>query len=279
MSKRVLQGALVIGVVVLCVGLGIHLEPSDAWAPESETGHAQLTLVVPAFAQTVNTSDFPYNEVGICAYVKLEQAIEIGRAAAAFTAIEAQEADYVIGTVSLPSQSERMWPHLYVSSDGWIMAYYPRTEPTSRMIQWIGYQGGDIGTTTLRDALMQASQQIGVNMTAVSTSMAYYHFQYPSATKLLIAVDTTTGSDSFSYTIPSELNLLEASWSHYAYGLGSYEHSNMGVDSERLCSFGSGSNQMSCSAIEIQYLSPGVAHDVSLTSGSNWAATALVFLY
>jgi len=277
MSKRVVRG--VIGAAVLCVALGVHLGPPGSQVAEEESARIQLALAVPAFAQTAGTNEFPYNEVGICAYVKLDQDIEIGRAAAAFVAIEAQEEGYVIGTVSLPSQSENMWPHLYISSTGWIMTYYPRTEPTSRMIQWIGYQGGDIGTTTLRDALVQASQQIGVNMTAVSSSMAYYHFQYPSATKLLIAVDTTTGSDSFTYTIPSELNLLEASWSHYAYKLGTYENSHMNIDSERHCTFGRGDNQMSCATIEIQYTSPGVAHTVSLYSGLNWAATAIIFLY
>jgi len=279
MSKRVVRATIAIGAALLLVALGIHLESPDARVSEEESGHAQVALAVPAFAQTTNANDFPHNEVGICAYVKLDQDIEIGRAASAFVAIEAQEEDYVIGTVSLPSHSESMWPHLYVSSSGWIMAYYPRTEPTSRMIQWIGYQGGNIGTTTLRDALVQASQQIGVNMTAVSSSMAYYHFQYPSATKLLIAVDTTSGSDSFTYTIPSELNLLEASWAHYAYKLSTYDSSHMNIDSERHCAFGRGDNQMSCATMEIQYTSPGVAHTVSLAAGANWAATAVVFLY
>ena len=279
MSKRVIRGMVAIGAAVLCVALGMHFGSPDSQVAEEESARIQLALAVPAFAQTASTNEFPYNEVGICAYVKLDQDIEIGRAAAAFVAIEAQEEGYVIGTVSLPSQSENMWPHLYVSSSGWIMAYYPRTEPTSRMIQWIGYQGGDIGTTTLRDALVQASQQIGVNMTAVSSSMAYYHFQYPSATKLLIAVDTTTGSDSFSYTVPSELNLLEASWSHYAYSLPWNRSSYMDIDSERHCTFGGGESQMGCSAIEIQYTSPGTAHTISLHTDSNWAATAIVFLY
>ena len=280
MSKRVIRGVITIGAAALCVALGLHLGSPDSRIIEEETGRIQLALAVPAFAQTASTNEFPYNEVGICAYVKLDQAIEIERAAAAFVAIEAQEEGYVIGTVSLPSHSESMWPHLYVSSSGWIMAYYPRTEPTSRMIQWIGYQGGDIGTTTLRDALVQATQQIGVNMTAVSSSMAYYHFQYSTATKLLIAVDTTTGSDSFTYTIPSELNLLEASWSHYAYKLGSYDsNSYMNIDSERHCTFGRGDNQMNYATIEIQYTSPGVAHTVALAAGANWAATAVVFLY
>ena len=279
MSKRVVRGAAAIAAAALCVALGLHLGSPDSQIAEEGSARMQVALAVPAFAQTASTNEFPYNEVGICAYVKLDQDIEIGRAAAAFVAIEAQEQDYVIGTVSLPSHSESMWPHLYVSSSGWIMAYYPRTEPTSRMIQWIGYQGGDIGTTTLRDALVQASQQIGVNMTSVSSSMAYYHFQYPSATKLLIAVDTTTGSDSFTYTIPSELNLLEASWTHYAYNLHSYYDSYTNIDSERHCTFDGGTNQMSCDTIEIQYTSPGVAHTVSLYAESNWAATAIVFLY
>ncbi len=279
MSKRIVRRVVLIGVVAACVGLGVHLESPDSGSPETDRAGTHLTLAVPAFAQGAATNEFPHNEVGICAYVKLDQEIDIERAAAAFVAIEAQEEDYVIGTVSLPSHSESMWPHLYVSSSGWIMAYYPRTEPTSRMIQWIGYQQGDIGTTTLRDALVQASQQIGVNMTTVSSSMAYYHFQYPTATKLLIAVDTTGGSDSFTYTIPAELNLLEASWSHYVHRLASYQGSSMSIDSERHCSFGGGTSQMSCDTIEIQYTSPGVAHTVSLSVGANWAATAILFLY
>jgi len=46
----------------------------------------------------------------------------------------------------------------------------------------------------------------------------YYHFKYPNATKCMLAFRTLVGSGehSFNITIPSDIEVYERSWSHYA---------------------------------------------------------------
>lgn len=278
MLRRIVKGTLVVGVVVLSAALGARIGNRESNIASTENPGGLFSLSVPVFAQTASNDQFPHNEVGICAYVKVEQEIDLSRTEMVFSGIEASEDEYVIGTIALPSLMEDMWPHVYISSSGWIMAYYPKSEPTSRIVQWIGYQRDVITTTTLRDALVQVSQQIGLSTAAVGTSMAYYHFQYPNATKLLIALDTMSGTDTFTYTIPFGLNLYDASWSHYAQSLGTYDSSNFDIDSSRISGRGSGSHVV-CGSLETQYRSPETEHQVDLSCSRNWAGAAIVFLY
>ena len=111
--------------------------------------------------------------------------------------------------------------------------------------------------------------------------MAYYHFRYPDATKLLIAVDTTTSTDTFTYTIPFGLNLYEASWLHYADDAG-YDGSYTDIDSERI--YGGGSGRYSgryvvCGSLDTQYTLPDIAHQVKSFCNRGWVGAAIVFLH
>ena len=278
MLRRIVKGTILVGAVVLASAFGVHIVNRDSEIASTDHTGSLFSLAIPAFAQNADVDQFPNNEVGICAYVELEQMIDLSRAETVYSGIEASETEYIIGTVELPNLTEDMWPHVYISSSGWIMAYYPKTEPTSRLVQWIGYQRDDITTTTLRDALIQVSQQIGISTAAVGSSMAYYHFRYPDATKLLIAVDTTTGTDTFTYTIPFGLNLYEASWSHYALSLGTYDSCYIDIDSARMYGGGSGTH-LACGSLETQYTAPDIAHQVKIHCTRNWAGAAIVFLY
>ncbi|MEN6369792.1 MAG: hypothetical protein ABFD77_08865 [Thermotogota bacterium] len=277
MFGRIGRAIAVAGVLAFALALGWH--PGSLWPsmPHEESTPGLLALSFPAFAQAAKVDEFPYSEAGICAYVDMKQAIDLTRSGPVFSGVEASELEYMIGTVELPNLPEHMWPHLYISRDGWMMAYYPRTDPTSRVVQWVGYQQGDMTTTTLRDALVQATQKIGLSTAAVISSMGYYHFQYPNATRLLVAVDTTTGTDTFTYTIPSGLNLYEASWSHRAASVD-YYGSYTDVDSVRLGSGGEGTYVV-CGALQTQFLTPESAHMVTVYCRNGWAGTAIVFLY
>ena len=277
MLRRIVKGTIIVGAVVLASAFGAHIGSLDSEIASMDHTGGLFSLAVPAFAQNADADQFPNSEVGICAYVKLEQTIDLTRAEVVFKGIEAKEDEYVVGTIELPSLSEDMWPHVYISSSGWIMAYYPKTEPTSRLVQWVGYQRDEITTTTLRDALVQVSQQIGLSMATVGASMAYYHFQYPEATNLLIAVDTETGTDSFAYTIPFGLNLYEASWSHYANEVGS-NGSYTEIDSERMHGGGRGTYVV-CGPLSPQLTSPDIAHQVTVSCSSGWTGAAIVFLH
>ena len=277
MSRPLGRWIAVAALVTVALFFGLYFS-SIRSTGESGDADGIFFLSAPAFAQAANTDEFPYNEVGICSYVDMGDSIDISRAKAVFAGIEAMEENYIIGTVSLPSLAEDMWPHVYISSVGWIMAYYPRTEPASRIVQWIGYQDGEIQTTTLRDTLIQVVQAMNLTASTVKSNLSYYHFQYPSASKLLIALDTALGKDSFTYTIPAGLSLYEASWSHYASGLGIYDDTYIEVDGERMYSAVGGTHHI-CEVLDMRHTVPETEHQVSLYSEGRSAGSAIVFLF
>ena len=127
--------------------------------------------------------------------------------------------DYIIGSVELPDLPEDEDVHVYVSADGWIVAYYLKEEPASKIMQWIGYDGGEITTTKLEDAISQMCTGIEIPYQQVKSDIEYYDFFYPDANRLMIIVDRVDvdGTDTFEFKIPGEYEVYNASWSHYAY--------------------------------------------------------------
>ena len=92
-----------------------------------------------AFAQ--QSATFPADEAGISAYVNVEQNIDLAKAKSALRGIQAEGSNYVIGIMELPGLPEEEFPHMYISSDGWILAYYSQFAPASRIMHWGKYGG------------------------------------------------------------------------------------------------------------------------------------------
>jgi len=99
------------------------------------------------FLLTGNASaavDFPADEAGISAYVKATtSSIDLNDAKSAFASIERETSDYIIGTIALTYHSEEEYPHVYVSTDGWIVAYYPKERERSWIVPWGDYYRDD----------------------------------------------------------------------------------------------------------------------------------------
>lgn len=157
-------------------------------------------------AETTSTT-FPVDEAGIAAYVKLDniENIDIDALAEAYHAIKASGESYVIGTIKVPNEIGFNYPHLYVGLDGWLVAYYLKTEEASRIMQWKGYTKGSINTTTLKDAIDYISEQIGITY---SSPVKYYNFEFPEANKMTLVAEE--GRNDFYVTVPG--TLYEASY-------------------------------------------------------------------
>jgi len=283
MNGRAVRFLVVGGVLMLALLGGIYIGQSPAKVPGVSNANTSFTLTVPAFAQRIPSDQFPMNEAGISAYINVSQAVDLSKARALFKGVEAHTGSYIVGTVELPGHTEEMWPHVWIEKSGWILAYYPKTEPTSRIMQWYGYQRDVISTTTLRDTLIQICQKLGIGLANLDADMHYYHFQYPEATKILIAVDTTSGSDTFKFTIPSGIALYDASWSHTASVGGctfaSDRWSESKIDGARLYRAGGGT-YTACGTVDSQYLTPGSPHSVYIGGAcSGWAGIAIIFIY
>ena len=127
---------------------------------------------------------------------------------------------------------------------------------------------------------MQICQKLGINLPTFDADMHYYHFQHPEATKILIAVDTTSGSDTFKFTIPYGITLYDAAWSHYGAGVSGYHcWSESQIDGVRLYRAGGGT-YIACGTVEPQYLTPGSQHEVFIGKAPDgWAGIAIIFIY
>jgi len=269
-------GLLATGIVGALVATLFMVLPIDIPA----IGGNSLSLVKPVLAQQATA--FPSDEAGISAYVNVGQTIDLAKAKNAMIGIQAEGGNYIIGIMELPGLPEEEFPHMYVSSDGWILAYYSKFAPSSRVFQWYGYGGGTISTTTLQDAIAKICPTIGVNFAQVRGNMGYYHFKYPEATKVTIAVEQFVSpggggsADTFNFSIPHDLTLYEGSWSHAASTNGTSHLYIDGADNSEIR--GSG---LICAYFEDNQVTPGSLHSmsVSLSYSGGQAGVAAVFIY
>ncbi len=185
-----------------------------AWAAEVQPQ--------PAGGQQNKGVNFLEQEAGIAAYVNLGQALDLDQARKAFKTVETDNDQYIIGEVALPKLPEAAHPHVYVNVDGWIVAYYSREEPASKLMPWVDldgkvYKGGPLTTTTLENAIRLVVDALGF---VYPKEVKYYSFEHPEATRITLAVEMIDlgREDSFYLTIPAELRVYEASWALVEWG-------------------------------------------------------------
>ncbi len=212
--------------------------------------------------------NFLQQEAGISAYVKVGQAIDLAQVKGAFKTVETVSDDYIIGEVALRDLPEYVHPHVYVSKNGWIVAYYSKNEPASKIMHWVGYRGGAITTTTLQDAIRQVFSPIKIE------EIKYYNFKYPQATRIMMVTEILEDrTDSFNLEIPKGLQLFEASWAHYSSRQG--YSSQLWIDDVQLSSFtGAGIQHGDLTG----KLAIGFRHTIKL-QGQNGDGVALVLIY
>lgn len=225
---RLAKWALLVGLVVVASLLVSFFSGQGPLSPDGDGQRGVLLLTPPVFAQA-GTAHFPAVEAGVAAYLKLDRQVELDKVRDLFRGIRAQGEKYLIGVIELTGLPEEAWPHLYVDTEGWILGYYSKYDPTSKLVYWGGYEGGPVMTTTLREAIKKFAVGLFTKLllpfdfATVERGLRYYHFKYPDATQLLLAVDAISieGSDSFRYAIPQGVVVREMSWAHYTAVTGS----------------------------------------------------------
>lgn len=211
---------LVVCLVITCF---LNLLQQSQMDNESAAGSVFGMLSFPAWAatgeeQSVEESSFLKQEAGIAAYVKVDQAINIPQLRAAFKVVEQLSDTYLTGQINIPELNENWHPHLFVTHDGWIVAYHSRYEPTSIMLTtWITRADTTLTGTTLELAIREILRNAGISPSGIMEKVKYHHFQYPAADRImLIREDEQLGNrDDFYLTIPVGLGILDASWVHY----------------------------------------------------------------
>lgn len=289
MERKTILRGLLCAAALLTMGLLtsylMNETPHSGIGPKADNA---FLLALPAFAQPAATTfPFPGVEAGISAYLKLDRRVDLAQAKPLFRGVQAIGDEYLIGIIELEGLPEEMWPHLYVDSDGWILAYYSKYDPASKLMAWNRYDGGEITTTTLREAIRKFATglftaiRLPFDFSTVESGLHYYDFRYPEATHLLLFVDTVEGrevSDSMRYSIPLPITVYEASWSHYSVGLqgtcSATSWSKSEIDGSRLNLIhykeeGKGGRpQSSHGTVDTKFLTLNQPHVVSISQGS-----------
>jgi hypothetical protein len=208
--RRLLLAGVVVAVLLLAFGLmGRPGTPAK--------GNNVFTLQAPPFvgvalADTDSITSTIENEAGISAYFQASTSISLSSVRSVFRTIEAETADYIIGSVPVPNYGETEDVHVYVHKDGWILAYYLAGEPVGKIFDWVVYSNPCCGNirTKLESTIIVVTDVAGFSF----SSAIYYHFRYPNATHLMLIVDwVDNGTDSFQVKLPDSFTYYERSWS------------------------------------------------------------------
>jgi hypothetical protein len=201
----------IVTVVVLFATFSLISKPTSP-----VNGNNVFNLQLPPFVGVANAqgagpqavANFLDDEAGISAYFSTTAPIDLALVRPAFRTIEAQTPDYIIGSVAIADNPQSEDVHVYVHKDGWLLAYYLKTEPIGKMFDWRHYISGTVATK-LDKALATVAGLIGVT----SFTPTYYDFLYPNANRLtLIAQDTNSGNQ-FQVNLPSSFTYYQRSWS------------------------------------------------------------------
>jgi hypothetical protein len=193
MKKKISIGLIGIGLL-LAIGLSSTEKSPDAFS-----------LVEPVFAQSADAS-FLVQEAGISAYTNVGKA-DLTRVKSVFRTVEKETDDYIIGSVSIPGLDIVYDVHVYVQKDGWIVAYYAKDDPASKILGKKYY--ADTGNkNNLKDAIDTVSSILGT----ASGDIKYYDFRSPVANKII----KITG-ENFRFNVPGDFPIYEASFATGCY--------------------------------------------------------------
>jgi hypothetical protein len=216
--------------------------------------------------------DFPADEAGISAYVKAKSSIpNLNAVVPALATTERQTDDYIIGTVAMSYHTEEQYPHVYVSTDGWVVAYYPNDRSSGWLLPWYYYSGGPISTTTLKEAAQIVCDQIG----GTTTGLKYYDFRHPDAIKMMIIAESATGgidTNYFKVTIPSNFTTYRVDWSTHCN-----DHFNVMLDGTYFSTIHN-TRQYGSFDPSTEFAN-GIEHEISLTRVDSVGRVGLVLEY
>ena len=218
-SFRKTKVTLLLTAILVCSFLAIYLYVGNNCSSDVVTDEGETFLFVPpAFAQSTSESmTFLEEEAGMSMYVNIGQSIDLSVAKNVYKTIEKETSNYIIGSFSLPNFPETEDVHCFIHTDGWIVIYYLKHEPISKIIDWT-YYSDETGLTKTK--LQVGLEKMGSNLGVTITNAKYYNFNRPDADKWVVIIDVladdafTTAEDSFNFMIPGEIMVYEGSWSH-----------------------------------------------------------------
>jgi hypothetical protein len=219
---------------------------------------AAVALERPAFLDDDITADAVgekiQDEAGIAAYYKAPNTLNLELIRPLFNSIELESADYILGSLSVPDYEEHFDAHVYVRRDGWIMAYYLASAPTSKLVD---VKAKNLDSSRLKTVMNNVAVTGGAPFGAVT----YYNFNYPNATHMLLVGEY---AEEFHFTMPSTYSYYELSWSVDGY---------MYIDGQR---YGYGDMAYDYATIPLTSFLPDIVHTVD-PWGASYSALVVVY--
>ncbi len=217
---------LFVSLTILVAFFASSIRPTQSGNENSFSLHPPKFVSTASAAATSALSAIE-EEAGISAYYKADSSIDLGQIRNMYRTIEDETSTYIIGSMAVGTYPESEDVHVYVDVNGWILAYYLDGVPTGKIVDWTTYHnsGQATLTTKLETTVSAVAGQAGVPYSGAT----HYHFQFPNATHIAIALEHTTTYGVFDINIPSEWGYLERSWS-----AGGDHHLDLWVNSERV---------------------------------------------
>lgn len=216
---------LVVAVMAGVAAFGLHSKPAPV------RGDLNLELQAPAFvgaaqAQENSIASVIGDEAGIAAYFNAGITINLTDVRDIYRTIEHDpligDPTYILGSVPVTNYNDSEDVHVYVSTDGWFMAYYLDTDLVTKIIDWQRYHNS--GRTDFATKLETVLTLVAAEASLPSPSVTYYDFRFPDANRLtLVGEWVTYGIDSFQVTLPGTFTYNQRGWS-YACTHSYYAH-------------------------------------------------------
>jgi hypothetical protein len=200
----------------------------------------KLALSQPAFLSSASAAATTLDEeAGISIYLNAGHALNLNVALSKLHIVEYNTSNYVIGSIAIPTNSGGTLgsdedAHCFVHTAGWIVVYYLNSEPTSKIIDWSWWSGGQLSGSMnkLQAALEEMGTGLGLSLANVHAGAKYYDFRYTDATGLMLIIKTQTnaGTSSFDIELPGNFTFKDESWSHYVQNRGDPNPSTLVID-------------------------------------------------
>jgi hypothetical protein len=225
MTMKRLRRPVLTGItaLILLAALGLVKQPD---VPAQ--GNHVFPLQAPPFLSVARADEAGIlsvigDEAGIAAYFQSATPPDMVSVRDVFRTIEAETADYILGSVEVTDYPESEDVHVYVHADGWFLAYYLAADPVGKIYDWRDYYNSSHTalTTKLENTLIKVASYAVVSYPGCT----YYDFRYPNATHLMLIAEWTTSVDSFEVNLPGSFGFDERSWS-----LGTNENGHYRLD-------------------------------------------------
>lgn len=216
-THRVLRPLSISLVVIsLLFAFGYISQPAQPMKGENYV----MRLEPPSFVRSASAaSDAATSEIGalldqeagVSAYFKSPDAINLNQVRSLFRTIETETANYILGSVPVAGYDITYDAHVYLNTNGWVLAYYLAADPASKIFDTNAYAGTSITSTKLRNVLSAIASAAGSPFTGVT----YYDFRYPNATNLMFVAGYTTSylvTATFQINMPSSNGYYHRSW-------------------------------------------------------------------